>query len=49
MGSRDYRKRETKKPRKDGKKIESVVVPLTPAEVEVVRKRKKKEEEEAAE
>ncbi len=41
MGSRDYRKRETKKPKKDAKKISitDVLPPLTT--VEVVRKAKK--------
>jgi hypothetical protein len=44
MGSRDYRKREQKKPKKDTKKIlaTDVLPPLT--NVEVVRKVKKERE-----
>ena len=41
MGSRDYRWRERKKPRKDAKKVTGVsVLPPTEA-VEVIKKRKK--------
>lgn len=48
MGRRDYRHRETKKPKKDAKKIPTVNTVVTPANVEVIRKvRSKKEEEEA--
>ena len=48
MGRRDYRHRETKKPKKDAKKTPAVNTIITPANVEVIRKvRKKREEEEA--
>ncbi|MFH0769164.1 MAG: hypothetical protein V1932_06330 [Chloroflexota bacterium] len=48
MGKRDYRHRETKKPKKGDKKVlATTIMPLTPkAEVEVIRKRKRREEEE---
>lgn len=46
MGSRDYRHRESKKAKKDPKKMPKVTITTTPANVEVIRKRKKKEEEE---
>lgn len=51
MGGRDFRHRETKKPKKDAKKLPqaTTVVPLTSTEVEVVGKRKKKKEEEPEE
>ncbi len=50
MGSRDFRKRETKKPKKGAKKIAEATIITTPAEVEVVKKAKKgREEEESAE
>jgi hypothetical protein len=44
MGSRDYRRRESKKPKKDTKKTSTIDVlpPLT--NVEVVRKEKKERE-----
>jgi hypothetical protein len=44
MGSKDKSKRETKKPKKDGKKtiVPSIFEPVS--EVEVVRKKGKKEE-----
>jgi len=48
MGKRDIRHRETKKPKKDGKKISPVTIMSTPAQVEVVRKERKKREEEEA-
>ncbi len=41
MGSRDFRKRETKKPKKGAKKIAEATIITTPAEVEVVKKAKK--------
>ena len=43
MGSRDYRKRESKKPKKDAKKAppSDVLQIITPVEVEVVRKKRK--------
>ena len=46
MGSRDYRHRETKKAKKDDKKMPQVTVLKTPANVEVIKKKKKHEEEE---
>ena len=48
MGSRDYRKREPKKPRKDAKKITISILP-PPVSVEVVKKAKKRKEEEEPE
>ncbi len=44
MGKRDYRRRETKKPKKDGKKVSLDTVLLTPVTVEVVKKKHKKRE-----
>ncbi len=51
MGSRDYRRRESKKPKKDAKKatITSILPPTPRAEVEVIRKGKKRVEEEEEE
>ena len=51
MGSRDYRKREAKKPKKDAKKIlpSSILQVITPVEVEMVRKKRKEEVEEREE
>ena len=46
MGSRDYRHRETKKPKKDSKKLPPITILPAPVDVEVVRKRKKTREEE---
>lgn len=46
MGSRDYRHRETKKTKKDEKKLPKISITTTPANVEVIRKGKKREEEE---
>ena len=46
MGSRNIRKREAKKPKKDSKKV-SVAEILSPSEtVEVIRKPKRKQEQE---
>ena len=45
MGNRDFRKKETKKPKKGAKKIPEVSILPTPVEVEVVKKGKKREEE----
>jgi hypothetical protein len=45
MGSRDYRRREAKKPKKDAKKLPQVSILPPPAEVEVVKKGKKNKEE----
>ena len=50
MGSRDYRKRETKKPKKDAKKAVSTNITPPPVTVEVIKKgRKPKEGEEEVE
>ena len=49
MSRRDYRHRESKKPKKDAKKLPPVSVLTTPANVEVVKKEKKKREDEEAE
>lgn len=47
MGSRDFRKPEKKKPRKDEKKIIAPTTILsTPVEVEVIKKGKKERPEE---
>ena len=46
MGSRDYRHRETKKKKKDDKKLPQVSILKKPVNVEVIRKGKKREEEE---
>ena len=43
MGRRDYRHRETKKSKKDVKKLPPVTILPTPVNVEVVKKRKKEE------
>ena len=42
----NYSHRETKKAKKDAKKLPRVTITTTPANVEVIRKGKKKEEEE---
>ena len=47
MGSRDYRRRETKKTKKSDKKVLPATAILPPSEtVEVIRKGKKEREEE---
>lgn len=47
MGSRgDFTRRETKKPKKDAKKMPKLTILETPSEVEVIRKGKKHKEEE---
>jgi len=43
----NYSHRETKKTRKDPKKLPQVTITTTPSNVEIIRKGKKKEEEEA--
>jgi len=46
MGGKDYRHRESKKPKKDVKKeLAAEIIPLEKPEVEVIGKRKKKQEE----
>ena len=47
MGRRDYRHRESKKLKKDVKKLPPVSILPTPVNVEVVKKAKRREEEEA--
>lgn len=44
MGKRDYRWKETKKPKKDTKKIPSVIIEPPTATVEVIKTKGKKEE-----
>ena len=46
MGRRDYRHRETKKPKRDEKKVAHSTILPPPAEVEVIKKGKKGKEEE---
>ncbi len=47
MGSRgNYAGREKKKAKKDNKKISPVSIDITPAEVEVIRKKRKPRDEE---
>jgi hypothetical protein len=47
MGSRDYRHRETKKTKKDNKKLSPADITATPPPpVEVIKKHRKREEEE---
>ena len=45
MATKDYRHRETKKPKKDSKKPASIIFE-TPVEVEVIKKGKKPQPEE---
>ena len=45
MGSRDYRKRESKKPKKDTKKISATEILQPLVSVEVVKKEKKEREQ----
>lgn len=47
MGSRDYRKKETKKPKKDSRKISVDEVVVQSVEAEVIRKPHKGRVEEA--
>jgi hypothetical protein len=46
MGRRDYRHRESKKPKKDARKISPATIVQPPMTVEVVRKGKKERKEE---
>ena len=46
MGKRDFRHRESKKPRKDAKKVSTTTILPTPMTVEVVKKEKKRKVEE---
>ncbi|MGD9393341.1 MAG: hypothetical protein PVJ81_00030 [Dehalococcoidia bacterium] len=46
MGRRDYRHRETKKPKRDDKKIAHPTILTPPVTVEVIKKGKKGKEEE---
>lgn len=46
MGRRDYRHRESKKPKKGTRKLSAVtILPTSIAEVEVIKKERKKPEE----
>jgi len=49
MGKRDYRHRESKKPKKRVEKLAPISALPTSASVEVVRREKKKREDEEAE
>ena len=49
MGSKDYRHREQKKPKKDAKKESIPTILPPPVEVEVIRKPRKEREEEEEE
>ena len=49
MGKRDYRNRETKKPKKDTSKLSVIPIIQASSVVEVVQKKKKKREEEEEE
>ena len=44
MGRRDYRHRETKKTKKDAKKLSPIAILPVSAEVEVIKREKKKPE-----
>jgi len=45
MGSRDFRKREAKKPKKDAKKTTTASIFQPEVQVEIVKKHKSKKEE----
>jgi hypothetical protein len=45
MGKRDYRHRETKKPKKTSKKVVPTIILPTPTNTEVIEKRGDKEKE----
>ena len=49
MGKRDYRHRETKKSKKDTKKLPPATILPLPVNVEVIKRRKKKREVEEEE
>ena len=49
MGRRDIRHRESKKAKKDAKKLPPVSIVKTPASVEVIKKVRKSREDEGAE
>ena len=46
MGKRDYRNRETKKPKKDARKVPPATIIQPPMTVEVIKKHRKEQEEE---
>lgn len=46
MGSRDYRHREPKKPRKEAKKVLPATILPSPMTVEVIKRKRKEREEE---
>ena len=45
MGKRDYRHRESKKPKKDAKHLPTLIITPTPENVEVIKKGRREEEE----
>ena len=45
MGKKDYRQRETKKPKKDAKKSISSEVISSPSDVEIIKKKKERNTE----
>ena len=45
MGRRDFRRRESKKPKKDARKISAAPILQPPVTVEVIKKGKKEREE----
>lgn len=49
MGGRDYRHRESKKAKKDAKKVPPVSILPTPVNIEVIKKGKKQREREEEE
>ena len=49
MGKRDFRRRESKKPKKDAKKIPPVDILETPTTIEVIGKGSKKKKKEEVE
>ena len=49
MGKRDYRHRETKKSKKDTRKLSPITIMPPPANVEVIKKGKKERKEEEEE
>ena len=46
MGSRDFRHKETKKQKKDAKKLAPITILKPPVDAEVIQKRKKERKEE---
>jgi len=46
MGHRDYRRRESKKPKKDAKKVSAATILPSPTTVEIVKRKKERKVEE---